>query len=193
MERELLLTGIGGQGIQLAAQLMATALAACGRGVQLFGSYGGMMRGGATEATLIAAEGADVQGPPTVSSAWSAIVMHDAYAEGVLARLRPDGLLVVNSSLCRSRPESGGPHVLEVATGDLVVGQGAPAATLVAVGAYCRATELVTLDALVAALPAVLPSYRRRHEPTGIKALTIGYHSVARCEAPAWEPAEATR
>ena len=41
MERELVLSGIGGQGIQLAAQVVARAAIAEGKQVQLFGSYGG--------------------------------------------------------------------------------------------------------------------------------------------------------
>ena len=53
MERELLMTGIGGQGVQLAAQLIAKTATRFGRYAQLFGSYGGMMRGGNTDATLI--------------------------------------------------------------------------------------------------------------------------------------------
>ena len=61
----LLLTGIGGQGIQLAAQVLARAALTEGREVQLFGSYGGMMRGGNTEATLVVADG-PVEAPPTV-------------------------------------------------------------------------------------------------------------------------------
>ena len=36
-----------------------------GRDVQVFGSYGGMMRGGATEATIVVADG-PVESPPTV-------------------------------------------------------------------------------------------------------------------------------
>ena len=52
-ERELLFTGIGGQGVQLAAQVIARAAIAEGKEVQLFGSYGGMMRGGDTLATLV--------------------------------------------------------------------------------------------------------------------------------------------
>ena len=65
VERELLVTGIGGQGIQLAALVIARAALAEGREVQLFGSYGGMMRGGNTEATLVVADG-PVESPPTV-------------------------------------------------------------------------------------------------------------------------------
>jgi len=53
VERELLMAGIGGQGVQLAAQLLAKAATGSGRHAQLFGSYGGMMRGGNTDATVI--------------------------------------------------------------------------------------------------------------------------------------------
>ncbi len=98
MERELLMTGIGGQGVQLAAQLIAKTATRFGRYVQLFGSYGGMMRGGNTDATLIIGD-EPVQAPPMVSSAWSALVMHHEFAAPTLERLRPGGVLVVNTSV----------------------------------------------------------------------------------------------
>jgi len=41
MERELMLTGIGGQGVQLAAQVIARAATLEGRSVMFFGVYGG--------------------------------------------------------------------------------------------------------------------------------------------------------
>src|SRR4051812_30733915 len=50
VEREVIATGIGGQGIQLAAEVLARAATAEGREVLMFGSYGGMMRGGNTDA-----------------------------------------------------------------------------------------------------------------------------------------------
>ena len=91
MERELVMTGIGGQGIQLAAQVLATAALREDREVQLFGSYGGMMRGGNTEATVVFADG-PIEAPPTVGRAWSAILMHHDYSEPTIARLRPGTL-----------------------------------------------------------------------------------------------------
>ena len=57
--------GSAGRAIQLAALVIARAALAEGREVQLFGSYGGMMRGGNTEATLVVADG-PVESPPTV-------------------------------------------------------------------------------------------------------------------------------
>src|SRR6478752_9338931 len=98
MERELVLTGIGGQGIQLAAQVLARAAIAEGRSVQMFGSYGGMMRGGNTEATVVIADGA-IEAPPAVAEAWSAIFMHHDFSEPTRAKLRPGSLVLVNTSL----------------------------------------------------------------------------------------------
>ena len=77
-ERELLLTGIGGQGVQLAAHVVAGAAALEGRNVMLFGVYAGVMRGGSSDATVVVADG-PVQAPPIVSHAWSALVLHPRY------------------------------------------------------------------------------------------------------------------
>ncbi len=88
MERQVLLTGIGGQGVQLAAEVLARAALSEGRDVQLFGSYGGMMRGGNTDATLVMADDR-VESPPTVGSAWAALVMHHEYAGPIVAKVRP--------------------------------------------------------------------------------------------------------
>src|SRR5438046_9959252 len=104
MERELVMTGIGGQGIQLAAQVLAKAALSEGRSVQLFGSYGGMMRGGNTEATIVLSDG-PVEAPPTVGHAWSAIVMHDQFAGPIYAKLIEGSIVVVNSDVCSSRPD----------------------------------------------------------------------------------------
>ena len=43
-----------------------------------FGVYGGMMRGGPTDSTVVVADG-PITSPPVVSRAWSAIAMHDEH------------------------------------------------------------------------------------------------------------------
>ena len=40
----MLLTGIGGQGVQLAARTLAVAAVKCDLEVMVFGDYGGLMR-----------------------------------------------------------------------------------------------------------------------------------------------------
>src|ERR1700746_2319596 len=97
MERELLITGIGGQGIQLAAQVLARAATLEGREVMYLGLYGGMMRGGNTHSTLVVGD-APIPSPPVVSRAWAAIAMHDDYFAPVEAKLRTGAIVLVNDA-----------------------------------------------------------------------------------------------
>ena len=66
MERELLITGMGGQGVQLAAQVIARGATLEGRHVMLFGVYGGAMRGMNTDGTVVVGD-APLQAPPLLS------------------------------------------------------------------------------------------------------------------------------
>ena len=123
MERQVLLTGIGGQGVQLAAQVLARAALAEGRDVQLFGSYGGMMRGGNTDATLVVADDR-VESPPTVGSAWAALVMHHEYAAPTLRRVRDGGVVLVNTTVWEGAIDRANHRVVEVPASDLAVDAG---------------------------------------------------------------------
>ena len=80
MEREIFLTGIGGQGVQLAAKILALAATHEGLSVMSLGTYGGTMRGGNTDSTVVVADGA-IGSPPIVSPGWSAIVVHPRFFE----------------------------------------------------------------------------------------------------------------
>jgi len=188
VERELLLTGIGGQGIQLAAQVIARGALAEGRAVQVFGSYGGMMRGGNTEAAVVVADG-PIEAPPTVGSAWSAILMHHDYSEPTIRRMAPGGLVLVNTSVFEAPLDRDHHVVLDVAATDIAAGAGnALAAAMVMAGAYIAATALVGLDAMVDAVSESLPAYRQQHVALNVAALRAGFEAVPRDVAPAWEP-----
>lgn len=182
MERELLMTGIGGQGVQLAAQLIAKTATRCGRYAQLFGSYGGMMRGGNTDATLIIGLH-PVQAPPMVTGAWSALVMHHEFAPATLARLRPQGLLVLNTSVVTADvlpPVPAGVRTAAIPASELAIELGSPAAaTMVALGAYAAVTGILDIEELVDTLPEALPSYRRQHVAGNAGALRAGAAAAA--------------
>jgi 2-oxoglutarate ferredoxin oxidoreductase subunit gamma len=177
VERELLMTGIGGQGVQLAAQLLAKAATRCGRHAQLFGSYGGMMRGGNTDATLIIGQD-PVQAPPMVGSAWSAIVMHHEFAAPTVNRLRAGSLLVLNTSVVTPDvlpPVPDGVRTAAIPASELAIELGSPAAaTMVALGAYAAVTQILQIEELVETLPEALPSYRRQHVASNERALHAG-------------------
>lgn len=185
-ERELLFTGIGGQGVQLAAQLVARAAVLDGREVMLFGSYGGMMRGGNTDATLVVGD-EPVLAPPTVPTAWASVVMHHDYWGFVRDRLRPGCLVVVNTTVFGGDLDRTGLDVIGVPATDIAADVGnMMAATVVAIGALSALTGLVSLDSLVAAVPQALPPYRAKHIELNQAALRAGHSSVEHDRFPAW-------
>ncbi|MBV9284396.1 MAG: 2-oxoacid:acceptor oxidoreductase family protein [Acidimicrobiia bacterium] len=186
VERELLLTGIGGQGVQLAAQVVARAATLEGRDVMLFGVYGGVMRGGNSDATVVVGDG-PVQAPPIVSHAWSALALHPRYWEPLRVRLVPDAVVVVNSSLFDEPVEM--PRVFEIPATHVATEElGNPmAVSMVATGAYVALTGLVSLDSAIVAMEESLPAYRRQHAAANAAALQAGAGLVDALAAPAWD------
>src|SRR5439155_8214000 len=117
-----------------------------------------------------------VEAPPTVGHAWSAIVMHDQFAPPILAKLIPGSIVVVNTDVCSSRPDAATSTVVEVAANEIADGIGNRlAASMVLTGAYAAATGLVSLDALADAISASLPSYRQKTVDVNVAAVHAGF------------------
>jgi Pyruvate/2-oxoacid:ferredoxin oxidoreductase gamma subunit len=193
VERELIITGIGGQGVQLAAAVIARAAVLEGLEAQVFGSYAGMMRGGATESTVVVADG-PIASPPTVGSTWSAVLMHHEHAEPVLARLAGGGVVFVNSSVVDPGTLDTTAVVVAVPATDIALSVGGMlVASMVMVGAYASATGLVALGSLQHASRASLPPYRAKHANLNDLALRAGFDAAAPGSAPAWGERTATR
>jgi Pyruvate/2-oxoacid:ferredoxin oxidoreductase gamma subunit len=193
MEREILFTGIGGQGVQLAANVLSHAALAEGRDVQLFGSYGGMMRGGNTDAELVVAD-ERITAPPTVGSAWAAVLLHPDYAGPVLSRVRSGGLVLRNSGLWERPLERADVEVVDVRASDLAIEAGhLMAVSMVMLGALVALTGLVGLDELCAAVGACVPPYRRQHLELNDRALRAGAAAVVSMPArEAWPTVSTT-
>ena len=191
MEREILITGIGGQGVQLAAQVLARAATLEGREVMFLGLYGGMMRGGNTDSTVVVAD-APITAPPVVSRAWSAIAMHDDYWEPVAAKLRPGGLVLVNDTTFES-PITADVTVHRVPAATVATELGnAMGGSMVMLGAFCATTGIIGIDAAIAGMQQSIPSYRTQHIEANERALRAGWELLPANATPAWEvPANA--
>ncbi len=185
MERELLMTGIGGQGVQLGALVLATAATAEARDVMYFGIYGGMMRGGNTDSTVVIGD-SPITTPPVVAHAWSAIAMHDEFWAPLEPRLRPDGVVLVNDSTFTHQVEAP-VTVHRVRATEIAAEVGNPlGGAMTMIGAYAALTEIVALDSLVDAMRSTIPSYRRQHIEANERALTAGWDTVRHGAHPAW-------
>ncbi len=186
MEHEITITGIGGQGIQLAGQILARAAISEEREVMMLGTYGGTMRGGNTESTIIIGDGPLIS-PPIVSRVGTALVMHHQFWTTTQAKLRPRALVMINSSLFEGELDRASHRVVDIPATQLAADAGSPlAASLVLLGAYARVTEIVGLTALTQGLRESLPSYRAQHLPLNEKALRLGYDQSPLRGLPAW-------
>jgi 2-oxoglutarate ferredoxin oxidoreductase subunit gamma len=191
MEREVLITGIGGQGVQLAAQVLARAATLEAREVMYLGLYGGMMRGGNTDSTVVVADG-PIAAPPVVSRAWAAIALHDDYWPPVEAKLRPGGLVLVNDTTFTSDIRSD-VTVHRVPATTVATDLGNPlGGSMVMLAAFCATTGIVGENALVEGMRASIPPYRTQHIEANERAIRAGWELLPVGEFPAWEvPAHA--
>jgi Pyruvate/2-oxoacid:ferredoxin oxidoreductase gamma subunit len=195
VERELILTGIGGQGVQLAAQVLARAATLEGRAVMLFGVYSGMMRGGNSDSTLVVSD-AVVEAPPLISSSWSAIAMHHMFWAPLSGKLQPGGVALINSSLFEGDVDRTRYRVFDVPATDLAAQLSlSMSASMVMAGAYSAVTGLVALESVIAGMRESLPPYRRQHAEGNERAIRAGFDASVqagiRMAAPAWVAAPA--
>jgi 2-oxoglutarate ferredoxin oxidoreductase subunit gamma len=185
LEREILLSGIGGQGIQLAAKTLAVAAMREGRRVLMFGTYGGEMRGGDTEAAVVVGAGSLLT-PPVIDFAWAGLAMHPMRWPTVAAKIRPGGIVLINASVFEDTVDYDGTVMSLPVTGMASAAGMQQAATMVALGAFAAATRIVKIETLHAIAAEVLPPYRQQFAAANRRALTIGYEAVADQLCPAW-------
>src|SRR5256886_16449883 len=97
------MTGIGGQGIQLVAKLLAQAAMREGKQVMMFGLFMGLIRGGSSESTVVIAD-REIVTPPIVPSAWALLAIHPEGVPALGRKAEPGGVLVVHSGRVRAPP-----------------------------------------------------------------------------------------
>lgn len=169
------MTGIGGQGVQLAAQVLARGATLEGSHVMLFGVYGGAMRGMNTDATVVIGDG-PLQSPPLISHSWSAIGMHDKFWEPIARKLRDGALVLLNESTFETHVDESRYRVLRVPATDTADGLGNPlGGSMVMAGAYAAVSGLVGLDALVEGMRESIPPYRTQHIAANETAIGAGF------------------
>jgi Pyruvate/2-oxoacid:ferredoxin oxidoreductase gamma subunit len=171
--------------VQLGAQVIARAATLEGRDVMFFGVYGGMMRGGPTDSTVVIADG-PISTPPVVARAWSAIAMHDEHWPPLEARMQEGGLVLVNDSTF-AHSIAAPVTVHRIAATEVATRIGNPlGAAMVIVGAYAGLTGLVGLESVVEAMRASIPTYRAQHADANERALRAGWELLPEGAFPAW-------
>ncbi len=161
MHQEIIISGFGGQGVLFAGQLLAFAGLEEGRHVTWIPSYGPEMRGGTAHCTVIISD--EEIGSPLVRHPSAALVLNPPSMDKYGPLVKPNGVLVVDSTLITAR--SGREDILEIdlPAKDIAAELGFPQiANMVMVGALIGATGMLQLDTLDKVLDARLGE-RHRH------------------------------
>lgn len=179
MEREVIVTGIGGQGIQLIAKTLAQAAMREGRQVMMFGMFMGTIRGGSSESTVVVAED-EITAPPIIPKTWAVLAMHGEGLPALARKAQAGGVLLVNSSLVAKPPAWDGVRLIGVPATEMAKQMGqVMGASMIALGAFVGATGMVRLESLGEALGEVLPPHRRKLIDTNRACIEKGAEYVA--------------
>ena len=178
--RDVIFTGIGGQGVQLCSKVLANAAVAAGQHVMLSSYFGGEMRGGRTEATVITRDEAVTDLPPIVPRLQAMIVLHPAFLADALPRLVAAPLIVTDAWAWPDPSDPPPPaRVVPVAAREIAADLGAPvAAGLALVGAFAALTGVADDDALATATRELVPPHRAAALEANLAALAAGAEAV---------------
>ena len=189
MQREVMMTGVGGQGIQLCSKTLAMAAVAEGRQAMLCGHYAGAIRGGQTDSSIVISDGR-LRALPILPSAWAGFVMSPDYWASTGEFLRPGGPVVVNSSMVGPDFDPEGLEVFRIPAGEIAERLGAAmGASMVLLGAFAVLTGMVGVESLVGAMKELVPPYRTEHVAANEQALRAGAEAAPGLRHPAWADA----
>ena len=171
--QEVVLAGFGGQGVQLAGRLLATAAMRLGLNVLVHNYYEGFVRGGVSECTVALCMGeidSPVRPNPTVVAA-----LDDRALESWQTRVRPNGLLVRNHPGVSGAVGRSDLRVIDIPASELAAAVGNPmTVSMVVVGALAPLTGWFTLETCKLALEEVVPAHRRNLIAVNAAALERG-------------------
>jgi 2-oxoglutarate ferredoxin oxidoreductase subunit gamma len=144
---ELMVAGIGGQGLLTTGWLLVEAAMSKYRHVLFFPNYGPFMRGGDSECTIILSD--DEIGSPAIYNPTAAIVMGSESFTQLEKRLKPGGTIFIDSSLISAKVSREDLKAFYIPATKLAVELGGKqVANLILLGAYLEATKVLPLEAI---------------------------------------------
>jgi 2-oxoglutarate ferredoxin oxidoreductase subunit gamma len=173
---EVRFAGTGGQGLILAAKMLAQALAAQGRAVAQSQLYEPTSRGGSCNADLVVADSADTEVDYPLATALGALVLLDAAGTpSSWPLLQPGAWVLADTRLCPQWPDSAGlglrAHALPLTRTAIDLGS-ERVANIVALGALTALTGLCTRATLEQTVRSDTP---RAYVDLNLDALAAGW------------------
>lgn len=177
MQKEIIISGFGGQGVLFAGQVIAYAAMDKGKIVTWIPSYGPEMRGGTANCTVVIAD--EEIGSPLVKNPPLAIALNLPSFDKYEAVLAVGGTLIVNQSMVDRAAKREDIHAIFVPCNEVAEQIGDKKLTnMVAVGALLSALPEISLKDVEKALEAHLPARHKHLLPKNYEALKRGYEAA---------------
>lgn len=170
-------SGFGGQGVLSMGNTLANAAMLQGKFVTYLPSYGAEVRGGTANCTV--AIGDDEIASPVASEPDFVVSMNQPSFLKFQSILQSGGLILVNSSMINVSAARGDIEVVEVPTSELAEKLGnIKAANMVMLGAFIKASNLVSLPLMLKNLPEILGEGKAKLIKINKEALETGYNYI---------------
>lgn len=151
IRNEVIMAGVGGRGILFAGFILAQAAMAKYRHVLWFPSYSAVVRGGACECTVVLSNNSITS--PILPKARSVIVMDTSQVKPFESRVRPGGLMIVESAGLSEKVQRKDISVFYIPGIKQAVALGsAQVGNLFLLGAYLEVTKVVSPQSIDKAL-----------------------------------------
>ncbi|MDM5328452.1 2-oxoacid:acceptor oxidoreductase family protein [Neobacillus sp. CF12] len=178
MLEEIIIAGFGGQGVMSMGQLLAYAGMLEGKGVSWLPSYGPEQRGGTANCAVVVSD--ETVGSPLVTNPSTAIVLNNPSFDKFESRVRPGGLLIINSSLVTRVSKRSDIEMIELTATDMAADLGnARVANMILLGAFIERTKVVSSDAIIESLKKVLSKGKHHLIEVNKQALNKGKTMVS--------------
>lgn len=140
--------GFGGQGILTAGQLLSYSGIHEGKQVAWIPSYGPEMRGGTAYCTVVISESRI--GSPIINNPRALVVFNRPSMEKFAAKVKPGGLIIINSSLIDLVSNRGDVTEILIPANDIAIKAGSvKTVNMIMLGAFVGASQIVKYDSLL--------------------------------------------
>lgn len=178
MTTDIICAGFGGQGVLTVGMILASAGMKTGRHVTWYPSYGSEMRGGTANCTV--RFGDEAIASPYAKTLDLLFAMSGPAVDKFEARLKPGGLLLVNTSIAKERRTHRGDirarlvPAAEIAEG--VPNGSARGANMVMLGVFCKETGLFPPDAFIRLIDEYFEEHGKKN-PQNAVYFMAGYNT----------------
>jgi len=172
MQQEVMFAGFGGQGILLIGDILAHAVMEAGFEVAWIPSYGPEMRGGTAYCLVVVSDRAI--GSPIIRNPMNLVAMNRPSLEKFAPLVKPNGVVVINSSLISIGAGRDDVDELFVPANDIAKELGSvKAANIVALAAFVARSKIVDFELLRECVKKQFAS-REKLIPLNLEALEQG-------------------